>query len=87
MDFLKKHNVDGEKEFVKMSDFRLLTYGVMMEKGATVPGGDADRLGRKGVGNRLRERGMSGARWRRGRKSLRGREGRDRKRERSRRGG
>ena len=65
MNFLKKHNVNGEKEFVKMSDFGLLTYRVMMEKGATVPGGDADRLGRKGVGNRLRKRRGSGARSRR----------------------
>ena len=66
MNFLEKHNVNGEKELVEMSDFSLLTYGVVVEEGAAVPCGNANRFGRKRVGNRVRERGRNGAGWRGG---------------------
>ena len=63
MNFLKKHNVNGEEKFVEMSDFGLLTYSVMVEKGAAVPCSNANWFRRKRVGNRLRKKGRNGAGW------------------------
>ena len=79
MNFLEKHYVDRGKEFVEMSDFGLLTYGVVMKKGATVPGGDTNRFGRERVGNRLGRRSGSGARSRGGRRGGGSRGGRRRR--------
>ena len=67
MNFLEKHDFDGEKEFVEVSDFGFLASGVVMEKGATIPSSDTNGLGRKRVGNRVRRGIGSGTRGGRGR--------------------
>ena len=62
MNFLEKHDVDGEKEFVEVSNFGFLASGVVMEKGAAIPSSDTNRLGRERVGNRGRRNLRNGTR-------------------------
>ena len=51
MNFLEKHDVNGEKKFVEVTNFGFLASGVVVEKGAAIPSSDTNGLGRERVRN------------------------------------